>query len=45
MIKIEELEKKLKSNNISSLYLLYGKEKYLIESCTKKIKKILLQIR
>ena len=40
MIKIEELEKKLKSNNISCLYLLYGKEKYLIESCTKKIKKI-----
>lgn len=38
MIKIEELEKNLKSNNMSSLYLLYGKEKYLIESCTKKIK-------
>ena len=29
---------KLKSNNISSLYLLYGKEKYLIETCIKKIK-------
>ena len=38
MIKIEELEKNLKSNNISSLYLLYGKEKYLIETCIKKIK-------
>jgi len=38
MIKIEELEKNLKSNNISSLYILYGKEKYLIETCIKKIK-------
>ena len=38
MIKIEELEKNLKSNNISSLYLLYGKEKYLIENCIKRIK-------
>ena len=38
MIKIEELEKNLKSNNISSLYLLYGKEKYLIETYIKKIK-------
>lgn len=38
MVKINELEKNLKSNNISSLYLLYGKEKYLIEACIKKIK-------
>jgi len=38
MIKIEELEKSIKSNNISSLYLFYGKEKYLIESNLKKIK-------
>lgn len=38
MVKIDELEKNLKSNNVSSLYLLYGKEKYLIESCIKKIK-------
>ena len=38
MLKIEELEKNLKSNNISSLYLFYGKEKYLIENCIKKIK-------
>jgi len=38
MIKIEELEKNIKANNISSLYLLYGKEKYLIESIIKKIK-------
>lgn len=40
MFKIEELEKNLKSNNISSLYLLYGKEKYLIESCIKKIRNV-----
>jgi len=38
MIKIEELEKNIKSNNISSLYILYGKEKYLIESNLKRIK-------
>lgn len=40
MVKIEELEKNLKSNNISSLYLLYGKEKYLIDSSIKKIKNL-----
>ena len=38
MVKIEELEKNIKSNEISSLYLFYGKEKYLIETCIKKIK-------
>ena len=38
MIKVEELEKNIKSNNISSLYLLYGKEKYLIDAIIKKIK-------
>ena len=38
MVKIEELEKLLKENKISSLYLLYGKEKYLLETCVKKIK-------
>lgn len=38
MVKIEELEKLLKENKISSLYLLYGKEKYLLETCLKKIK-------
>ena len=39
MVKVEELEKALKENKISSLYLLYGKEKYLLETCVKKIKK------
>ena len=38
MVKIEELEKNIKSNEISSLYLFYGKEKYLIDTCVKKIK-------
>ena len=38
MVKIDELEKNLKSNNVSSLYLLYGKEKYLIENSIKRIK-------
>ncbi len=38
MIKIEDLEKSIKLNNISSLYLFYGKEKYLLENNLKKIK-------
>ena len=38
MIRIEELEKSLKDSKIASLYLLYGKEKYLLETCVKKIK-------
>ena len=38
MVRIEEIEKNIKLNNISSLYLLYGKEKYLIDSNIKKIK-------
>jgi DNA polymerase-3 subunit delta len=38
MVKIEDLEKTLKENQISSLYLFYGKEKYLLETCLKKIK-------
>jgi DNA polymerase III delta subunit len=38
VVRIEEIEKNIKLNNISSLYLLYGKEKYLIDSNIKKIK-------
>ena len=34
------LEKELKQNNLQSLYLLYGEEKYLLENAVKKIKKI-----
>lgn len=37
---IENLEKELKNNQIQSLYLLYGEELFLLESCLKKIKKI-----
>ena len=40
MARIEDLEKMLRDNKISSLYLLYGKEKYLLEACVKKIKNI-----
>ena len=38
MITIENLEKELKSNNLKSLYLLYGEELFLLESSLKKIK-------
>lgn len=36
---IENLEKELKSGNLNSIYVLYGEEKFLLESCLKKIKK------
>ena len=39
-MKIEELEKELKQGNLRSIYLLYGEEKFLLESCVKTIKKI-----
>ena len=35
---IENLEKELKANKLNSLYLLYGEEMFLLESCLKKIK-------
>lgn len=34
------LEKELKQNNLQSIYLLYGEEKYLLENAVKKIKKL-----
>jgi len=34
-----ELERKLKENELSNIYLLYGKETFLLENCLKKIKK------
>lgn len=37
-MKIEELEKKLKSGELDSLYLLYGEERFLLENSLKKIK-------
>ena len=35
---VEELEKNLKTGNLNSIYLLYGEEIFLLESCLKKIK-------
>lgn len=39
-MKIEELEKELKNEKLSSIYLLYGEERFLLESSLKKIKSI-----
>ena len=36
----EILEKELKQNNLNSLYLLYGEERFLLENAVKKIKKL-----
>lgn len=36
----ENIEKELKQGNLNSLYLLYGEEEFLIDSCVKKIKKL-----
>ena len=36
-MKIEDVEKELKNGNLSSLYLLYGEEKFLLGSVLKKI--------
>jgi len=41
---IENLEKELNQGNLSSLYLLYGEEEYLLETCVKKIKKLFGEI-
>ena len=37
---VTALEKELKNQNLASIYLLYGKESYLLESCLKKIKRL-----
>lgn len=37
---VDNLEKELKQNNLQSLYLLYGEEKFLLENVVKKIKKL-----
>lgn len=36
----EQLEQELKQEKLRNIYLLYGKEEYLLEMCVKKIKKI-----
>ena len=38
MLKIEELEKQVNSNNIKGIYLLYGEETYLLDQMLKKNK-------
>ncbi len=38
MITAENLEKELKAGKLNSIYLLYGEETFLLESCLKKIK-------
>ena len=38
MITVENLEKELKTGKLNSIYLLYGEEIFLLESCLKKIK-------
>lgn len=37
---IEELEKGLKQGKLDSIYLLYGEETFLLDSCVKKIKNL-----
>lgn len=39
-MKVEELEKELKQDKLNSLYLMYGEERFLLESALKKIKKL-----
>ena len=39
-MKIEDLEKELKTGNLRGLYLLYGEETFLLENCLKSIKKL-----
>ena len=38
MVSIDSLEKELKSGKLHGIYLLYGEETFLLESCLKKIK-------
>ena len=37
---LENLEKELKENKLASLYLLYGEETFILDTCLKKIKKL-----
>ena len=38
MVTVENLEKELRAGKLNSIYLLYGEEIFLLESCLKKIK-------
>ncbi len=37
-VTVENLEKQLKEGKLNSIYLLYGEETFLLESCLKKVK-------
>ena len=37
---VEELEKRLKNGELESIYLLYGEETYLLDTCVKKIRNL-----
>lgn len=39
MLTIENLEKELKTENLKSIYLLYGEEMFLLETSLNRIKK------
>lgn len=39
-MEINNLEANLKAGKLENIYLLYGEEKYLLENCVKKIKKL-----
>ena len=39
-MKLEELERELKTGKLHGIYLLYGEETFLLENCLKSIKKI-----
>lgn len=38
LVAIENLEKELKTGKLDNIYLLYGEETFLLETCLKKIK-------
>lgn len=38
MVKLEELEKKIKTEELNAIYLFYGEETYLLETIVKKLK-------
>ncbi len=44
MRKPEDIEKELKQGNLKSLYLLYGEETFILETCLKTIKKLFGEI-
>lgn len=40
MVSIVELEKKLNEQKLSSIYLFWGEERYILDNCVRKIKKL-----